>query len=292
MFKGQSKYLLFVTIIVLLFCVVQAGASEKSLFEEIKSKGVIVIGIANEKNASYVDDKGELAGYSFEISRSIFNRLGIKKIEYKITEFSSLIPGLLACRFDIVVANMWITPERAKQVMFSDPQTASGYGLVVKAGNPHDLHSVQDIIDKGLTASAEPGGTPYSHLVKLGMPMSRIISVTERVSGVATVRSGRADAFVTANVSAREIVKDYPDVVQALPFEESLIDGKLDIGCGATTFRLEDTDFRDAYDREFATMRDSGELFMILLKYGKENDLANHKVNGEWKWLTWEDLVK
>ena len=292
MFKGQSKYLLFVTIIVLLFCVVQVGASEKSRFEEIKSEGVVVIGIANEKPASYVDDKGELAGYTFEIAKSIFNRLGIKKIEYVITEFGSLIPGLLAGRFDIVVAGMWITPERAKQVIFSDPHAASGDALVVKAGNPHDLHSLQDIIDKGLTASAEPGGIPYSNLVKLGMPMSRIITVTERASGIATVISGRADVFITASGTAIEIAKNYPDVEHALPFEDAVIDGRIVKGCGASTFRPEDTDFRDAYDRELAAMRDSGELFMILLESGKERNLANHKVNGEWKWLTWEDLVK
>lgn len=291
MFKGQLKYFLFVTIIVLLFCVVQAGASDKSHFEEIKSKGVIVTGIANEKPGGYINDEGELVGFNVDIARIIFNRLGIKKIEYKITEFSSLIPGLLAGRFDVVTADMWITPERAKQVIFSDPDNSAGDALVVKLGNPHDLHSEQDVIDKGIMAASEPGGIPYSNLLKLGMPKSRIIPVTDRVSGVATVRSGRSDAFVTGKYSAVEIVKDYPDVEMALPFEDARIYGRLALGCGATTFRKEDTDFRDAYNREFTKMRESGELVVILMKYGVEQGLPTIKVNGGYRWLTWEDFV-
>lgn len=292
MFKGRSKYFLFVTIIVLLFCVVQAGAFCKSHFEEIKSKGVIITAITNEKPCSYIDDEGKLTGYAIDIARGIFNRLGIEKIDFRIVEMGSIIPGLMAGHFDVVTVSMWISPERLERVIFSDPHDVSGNALVVKRGNPHDLHSEQDIIDKGLKAAASPGSLTYNTIVKLGMPISRMVSTTDQASGCAAVLSDRADVWISTTVNAPIAVKNYPDLEQALPFEPAIIDGKIMLGAGAITFRKEDTDFRDACDIALAEMRDSGELFMILMKWDMEKTLANHKVDGVWKWLTWEDFAK
>ena len=40
---------------------------------------------------------------------------------------------------------MYITPERAEEVDFTDPEYQIGGALAVKAGNPLDLHSYEDI---------------------------------------------------------------------------------------------------------------------------------------------------
>ena len=53
--------------------------------------------------------------------RKVFERMEIGTIKPVLTEWGSLIPGLRAGRFDLIAAGMYITPERCKQVLFTDP---------------------------------------------------------------------------------------------------------------------------------------------------------------------------
>src|SRR5690606_34180458 len=62
-----------------------------------------------------------------------------------LTEWGSLIPGLRASRFDLIAAGMYITPERCKQVLFTDPHYQLPDTLLVKTGNPKNLRSYADI---------------------------------------------------------------------------------------------------------------------------------------------------
>lgn len=53
------------------------------------------------------------------------------------------------------------------------------------------------------------------------------------------------------------------------------IDGKPTQGYGASAFRLEDTEFRDAFKAELQKLKDSGELLKIIGPFGfTENELS------------------
>ena len=80
-------------------------------------------------------------------------RLGVDKIEWISTNFSSLIPGLRADHFDMVAAEMAVLPERCKQVLFSEPNTSYGEGLLVASGNPNDIHAFEDFADSDLSVA-------------------------------------------------------------------------------------------------------------------------------------------
>src|SRR5690554_7443906 len=123
------------------------AASHAASLEEIKQRGQIRIAVANEIPYGYVDLNGEAKGAGPDVARQIMKQLGIDKIEWITTSFSSLIPGLRADHFDMVAAEMAILPERCKQVLFSEPNTSYGEGLLVAEGNPHDLHSYQDFAE-------------------------------------------------------------------------------------------------------------------------------------------------
>ena len=46
----------------------------------------------------------------------MFEKIGVTKFDGVIVNFGSLIPGLTANRFDVVVAGMAIRPERCAQI--------------------------------------------------------------------------------------------------------------------------------------------------------------------------------
>src|SRR5690606_19668014 len=111
---------------------------------EIQESGSIRIAVANEIPYGYVDPNGEAMGAGPDVAKAIMEELGVENIEWVTTNFSSLIPGLQARSFDMVAAEMAILPDRCQQVLFSEPNTSYGEGLLVAAGNPKDIHAYSD----------------------------------------------------------------------------------------------------------------------------------------------------
>ena len=92
--------------------------------KEIKQRGYIRIAVANEIPYGYVDPNGDAKGAGPDVAKAVVKMLGIdpKNIQWVVTNFSSLIPGLQANRFDMTAAEMAIRPERCKKVVYSAAQ--------------------------------------------------------------------------------------------------------------------------------------------------------------------------
>src|SRR5207344_685257 len=62
---------------------------------------------------------GGVEGFNIDLGMEIARRLG-RPIEIDGTEFSALIPGMNAKKYDFVLAPTTATPERAKTMLFSE----------------------------------------------------------------------------------------------------------------------------------------------------------------------------
>lgn len=67
---------------------------------------------------TYIKD-GELAGLDIEVLTRFAAAQG-RKIKYSLMSFASMIPSITAGKVDVIAKSVVITPERAKQVLFSD----------------------------------------------------------------------------------------------------------------------------------------------------------------------------
>jgi len=106
----------------------------------------LVIGYAEEPPYAFALDNGTVTGESPEVAKVIAARLGVADIEWRVVEFGNLIGELEAGRIDLIAAGMFITPERAGRVAFSEPTFRVQPGLLVAAGNPLGLHAYADIV--------------------------------------------------------------------------------------------------------------------------------------------------
>ena len=238
---------------------------------EAKERGDITVGFANEKPYAYKTADGELTGEAVEIARVILERLGIQEMRGELTEFSSLIAGLQAKRFDIVTAGMFINAERCEAVAFANPEYSIGEAIAVKKGNPLNIKSYEDIANHDTAKVAVmAGAVEIGYLEKSGVSKERMVIVQDQDAAINALQSGRADVMTMTGpaLQSRLDTAQDPNIERVTDFEQPVIDGQDVRGYGATAFRKEDTAFREAFNAELEKMKESGELLEILQQFG------------------------
>lgn len=225
---------------------------ERSTLDRLRESGMVRIGYANEAPYAYRDTTtGRVTGEAPEIARVAFARMGVGRIEGVLTEFGSLIPGLQAGRFDVIAAGMYITPERCRQVAFSEPTYGVGEGFVVRAGNPLDLHSYGDVrAHPDATLGVVAGAIERQYATASGIPESRIVTFPDALAALAAVRAQRVSAYAATSLTVQDLLsKDRRGVEQAQPFEDPVIEGRAVTGYGAFALRQADAALLEELNR-------------------------------------------
>ncbi|MFC0180751.1 lysine/arginine/ornithine ABC transporter substrate-binding protein [Thorsellia kenyensis] len=82
---------------------------------------------------SYKTSDNQVAGFDIDLGNEICKRLAVE-CTWTEAEFDALIPGLLAKKSDFIVSSVSITPERLKQIDFSDKLYSANSRLIAPEG--------------------------------------------------------------------------------------------------------------------------------------------------------------
>ena len=88
--------------------------------EPAAGSGTLVVGISSGGFPFSAVQNNELAGFDVELARRFGASIG-KKVRFADQEFSGLIAALVSGKIDVIIADMFDTEERRKQIDFSDP---------------------------------------------------------------------------------------------------------------------------------------------------------------------------
>ncbi|MDQ3941299.1 MAG: ABC transporter substrate-binding protein [Actinomycetota bacterium] len=116
------------------------GAPAVSTLEE----GILTVGSDIPFPPFEFRKDGKLQGLDIDLVNEIAARL---ELEPKVvdTGFDTIFSQLAGGRFDVVVAASTITPEREKEVNFSDPYYNNQQGLTINATERSDIKSLDDL---------------------------------------------------------------------------------------------------------------------------------------------------
>ncbi|MEZ0212537.1 MAG: ectoine/hydroxyectoine ABC transporter substrate-binding protein EhuB [Xanthobacteraceae bacterium] len=254
-------------------------ARAETTLDRIKSTKKVTVGFVNNQPWSFRNDKGEIVGIEADIIRAVLGKFGVE-IETATTEFNGLIPGLQARRFDMSNGGLFITPQRCKLVAFSDPYLRVADGVIVKAGNPQNIHSYKDIADNpALRLGASRGSVNAQNAEYAGVATSRMLLLPDAQSVVSALLADRLDAATFSLGLAVALLRD-PNVKgleRAMPFKGAILpNGEEKLGHAAFAFRPEDNDLRQVFSAGIAELAANGSLTTILQRYGfSANDLPS-----------------
>ncbi|MBL9138159.1 MAG: transporter substrate-binding domain-containing protein [Verrucomicrobiales bacterium] len=166
--------------------------------------GVLRIGYAIEAPYAFLTPDGRVTGESPEIARDIAVRLGIGRVEWRLTEFSMLIEGLESRRFDMIAAGMFVTEERKRRVAFSHTTFQARSAMLVLEGNPKRLSSYEaSAADPGIRIAVISGSVEEEELLRFGVRTDQLIRVPDALTGRSLVKAGKVDGLALSAPTVR-----------------------------------------------------------------------------------------
>jgi len=205
------------------------------------------------------------------MAKVIVSRLNIQNIAWRLVEFNNLIPELEAGRIDVIVAGMFITPERGTRVSFSEPTFHVQQGLLVAAGNPKQLKSyAQATTQPGIKVAVISGAIEEAVLMDLGLDDSQIIRVPDALTGRVAVETGVVDGLALSALTIRWMASQdqLGRTEMAQPFMQENLLQYQHLGYGAVVFRQEDKQLRAAWNAALKNFIGSPEHLNLLDTFG------------------------
>jgi len=99
------------------------------------TKGTLTMG-SDTAYPPFEEMKGNTPeGFDVDVATEIAKRMGL---ELKVipTAWDGIIPGLKTEKYDVIMSAMTITPERSKEINFSNPYINSDQSIAVRKGSP------------------------------------------------------------------------------------------------------------------------------------------------------------
>jgi polar amino acid transport system substrate-binding protein len=213
------------------------------------------------------DDPANPTGCDIELLREILDTLGVVDVEYVLTSFAELIPGLTAERWTINVP-MFVTPERAAIVGFTRAVWSAPDAFIVRAGDGERFSSYESIAaDLAARLAVVRGQVQEATARRAGVPADRIVAFADQASAARAVLAGDADASASTAPGTRAFLDRLQDPRLAFAADRmATARGPVPVGAFSTS-RAND-DLRRALDAVLATYLGTPRHVALLRRYG------------------------
>lgn len=158
----------------------------------------------------FVDSSGQLKGMRVTLGNEIAKRLCLTP-EYVRIEFSAMIPGLQAGRWDLINTGIFWTEERAKMMPMINYESQA-ISISVTKGNPLKIAKPEDLA--GRPVGVELGGFEERKLRELdkmvtakGLKPIEIKTFDNFATAYQALRAGQTEASVAIDPTAAEYSK-------------------------------------------------------------------------------------
>ncbi|WP_419180339.1 transporter substrate-binding domain-containing protein [Bacillus xiapuensis] len=183
------------------------NGSKNNLLQEVKDRGVLKVGVMGTYQPyNFLNKDKQMDGFDVDIAKEIGKRLGVK-VEFVAQEFSGMIAGLQAQKFDAVISQMTITDDRKKQMDFSDPYITNNVKVIVRQDN-NTIKSVNDFKGKDIGVGLGTNDETYLRTVLLPKVGDfNIKTYDDVITSLKDLDAGRIDATINNMYAIKPVVE-------------------------------------------------------------------------------------
>jgi polar amino acid transport system substrate-binding protein len=279
MIMGKKRAITMATavMIAMMFCLagsvsaddINQELAKSSIIDKVMRKGTLRVGLSSFVPWAMQDKKGEWVGFEIDVAKQLAEDMGVK-IEFVPTKWEGLIPSLLTGKFDLIIAGMTGTPQRALKINFTNPYDYSGMNVVVHKNFAAGVTDYMDLDKKGNTIVSRVGTTGAA-LAKETFKNATVRLFPDEGPMVQELLNGKAAAFLGSAPQPAQLAAKYPETLMFL--DKNLVQQPICIGVPKG-----DPDTLAYLNNWITTVRNNG--------------FIQKKVDYWWKSLEWEALLK
>ncbi|CAC6990432.1 TPA: ABC transporter permease subunit [Staphylococcus aureus] len=187
-----------------------AHAEQDQTWEKIKERGELRVGLSADyapmEFEHTVNGKTEYAGVDIDLAKKIAkdNNLKLKIVNMS---FDSLLGALKTGKIDIIISGMTSTPERKKQVDFSDSYMMTKNIMLVKKDKVNEYKDIKDFNNKKVGAQK---GTEQEKIAQTEIENASITSLSRLPDVILALKSGKVEGTVVEKPVAEAYLKQNP----------------------------------------------------------------------------------
>lgn len=213
---------------------------------------------------NFVDSAGKIGGFDVDIGLALCERMKAE-CEVVAQDWDGIIPGLLAKKYDLIIASMFITEERKKQVAFTNPYYLAAMTHVSPKGAGFTTFTNEAL--KGKTIGAQ-SGTTQADFIAATYPDADIKLYPTQDEANLDMVNGRLDLQVGDMLPLLDWVTKNDDGKACCEIIGEPITDKKFVGDGVgIAVRQDDNELREKLNKALDEIRADGTYKKINDKY-------------------------
>ncbi len=227
-----------------------AGCGSKK--ESLDEKDTLVMATNAEFPPYEYYDGNTIIGIDAEIAQAICDELG-KELVIEDMAFESIIPAVTSGKADFGAAGMTITPEREKNVLFTDTYAQASQVVIVKEGS--DIKTPDDVAGKKIGVQLGTTGDIYAS----DLEDTTVERYNKGFEAVQSLLTDKIDCVIIDQEPAKVFVEQNEGLVI---LEEHFTDEEY-----AIAVAKDNEELQEAINGALASLKESGKLDEIINKY-------------------------
>ncbi|MBC1650639.1 ABC transporter permease subunit [Listeria booriae] len=189
------------------------AADKDSSLADIQKRGKLVVGLSADyppyEFHKTIKGKDTVVGFDISIAQKIADDMGVD-LYISQMDFDSLLPALKTNKIDVIVSGMSPTPERLKEVDFSDPYMTVQQKVVIRKEDKDKFRAVTDF--DGANVGAQKQSTQEA-LAQDELRGANVKSLSKVTTLMLELQQKKLDAVVLEGPVAEAYISQYNDLM-------------------------------------------------------------------------------
>jgi cyclohexadienyl dehydratase len=196
-----------------------ALAADRSILHKVLDDGKVRVGTTGDFNPMSFKDPAtkEYRGHQIDAAKQLAKDMGVE-LEFVATDWKTLINGVVAGKYDIVMTGTSMTVSRAKAAGYTIPWGRTGYLPLTRKELAGKFKTWEDLNNPDVTVGYNLG-TSFADFVKLRLPKASVKEVESPARDWQELLAGRVDVTISSILEAGKLSSTHDKLV--IPFQET-----------------------------------------------------------------------